>query len=113
MHGNFAHHQAWPAEDRGRVAHAVRVADLTGRTVTVCHLHGVRMSSGKADTPARRLQAERVAALVGRVRGPQELVVVAGDFNVLPTSYTFAVLGRAVAYGRRRPPRAVSRMAST
>ena len=95
------------------MAHAVRVADLTGRTVTVCHLHGVRMSSGKADTPARRLQAERVAALVGRVRGPQELVVVAGDFNVLPTSYTFAVLGRAVAYGRRRPPRAVSRMAST
>jgi len=95
VHGDFAHHQAWPAEDRGRVAHAVRVVDQTDRAVTVCHLHGVRMSSGKEDMPARRVQAERLAALVGRVRGPQDLVVVAGDFNVLPGSETFAVLGRA------------------
>lgn len=94
VHGGPAHHEAWPAEDRGRVAHAVRVMDRTGRGVTVAHLHGVRMSSGKADTPARRRQAERVAALVERVRQPEDLVVVAGDLNVLPDSETFDVLAK-------------------
>ena len=95
VHGTFAHHDAWPSEDRGRVAHAIRVADGDGGRATVAHLHGVRMSSGKGDTPQRRRQAEQVAALVGRVRRPGDLVVVAGDLNVLPTSETFEVLGRA------------------
>jgi endonuclease/exonuclease/phosphatase family metal-dependent hydrolase len=95
VHGDFAHHDAWPSEDRGRVAHAVRVADRDGRFATVAHLHGVRMSAGKGDTPQRRRQAERVAALVGRVRRADDLVVVAGDLNVLPDSETFEVLGGA------------------
>jgi len=47
---------------------------------------------GKADTPARRGQAERLAELVRRIRGPRDLVVVCGDFNVLPGSETFSVL---------------------
>jgi endonuclease/exonuclease/phosphatase family metal-dependent hydrolase len=95
VHGTFAQHDAWPSEDRGRVAHAVRVAYGDGRCATVAHLHGVRMSSGKGDTPQRRRQAEQVAALVGRVRRSGDLVVVAGDFNILPDSVTFEVLGRA------------------
>ncbi len=95
VHGAFVHHDAWPNEDRGRLAHAVRVADADGGHVTVAHLHGVRMAGGKGDTPERRLQAERVAALVGRVRGPDDQVVVAGDLNLLPDSETFEVLGRA------------------
>lgn len=95
VHGSFAHHDAWPSEDRGRVAHAVRVADGDGRCVTAAHLHGVRMASGKGDTPQRWRQAEQVAALVGRVRRPGDLVVVAGDLNILPDSETFEVLGRA------------------
>ena len=95
VHGGFAHHDAWPHENRGRLAHAVRVVDAAGAHATVAHLHGVRMASGKGDTPERRRQAERVAALVGRVRGPDDLVVVAGDLNLLPDSETFDVLGRA------------------
>lgn len=95
VHGNFAHHDAWPAEDRGRVAHAVRVADRDGRRVTVAHLHGVRMASGKGDSPARRRQAEQVVALIGRVREADDLVVVTGDLNVLPGSQTFEILGHA------------------
>jgi endonuclease/exonuclease/phosphatase family metal-dependent hydrolase len=95
VHGGFAHHDAWPSEDRGRIAHAVRVVDDNGRWATVTHLHGVRMASGKGDTPQRRRQAEQVAALVGRVRRPDDRVVVAGDLNVLPDSETFEVLGRA------------------
>jgi exonuclease III len=92
VHGAFAHHEAWPAEDRGRIAHAVRVVDDAGVAVTVGQMHGVRMASGKGDTPERRRQAERLAALVGRVRRPGDVVVVAGDFNVLPDSETFDVL---------------------
>lgn len=92
VHGEFAHHDRWPAEDRARLAHAVRVVDATGRAMTVVHLHGVRMSSGKGDSPARRRQAERLAALITRVREPDDLVVVAGDLNLLPDSATFGVL---------------------
>ncbi len=95
VHGTFANHEVWPAENRGRVAHAVRVAEADGHCVTVAHLHGVRMGSGKSDTPQRRRQAERVAALVGRVRGPGDVVVVTGDLNILPGSETFELLGRA------------------
>ena len=94
-HGSFAHHDAWPSEDRGRVAHAVRVDDGDAGIVTVAHLHGVRMASGKGDTPQRLRQAEEVVALVGRVRGPDDLVVVAGDLNLLPDSQSFDIFGAA------------------
>lgn len=95
VHGTFAHHDAWPAQDRGRQAHVLRVLDPCGAPVTVAHLHGVRMDAGKGDTPGRRRQAERLVELVDRVRQPGDRTVVAGDLNVLPDSQTFAVLGRA------------------
>jgi endonuclease/exonuclease/phosphatase family metal-dependent hydrolase len=95
VHGTFAHHEVWPSENRGRVAHAVRVVDSDGQRVAVAHLHGVRMASGKGDSPERRRQAEQVAALVGRVSRPGDVVVVAGDLNILPDSQTFEVLRRA------------------
>ncbi len=94
VHGSFAHHEAWPAENRGRVAQAVRVVDPAGGGHTVAHFHGVRMGHGKGDTPQRRSQAERVADLVCGVRAADDLVVVAGDMNVLPQSETLDVLGR-------------------
>jgi endonuclease/exonuclease/phosphatase family metal-dependent hydrolase len=93
VNGDFARHDLWPAEDRGRVAHAFRVVDGDGGRVTVAHFHGVRMASGKGDTLQRRRQAELVVALVSRVREPDDLVIVAGDMNVLPDSETFEVLG--------------------
>ena len=70
VHGKFAHHDEWPAEDRGRLASASRVVDQDGRTATIAHFHGVRMAAGKGDTPARRQQAEQVVALLERVRRP-------------------------------------------
>jgi endonuclease/exonuclease/phosphatase family metal-dependent hydrolase len=93
VHGGFARHERWPAEDRGRVAHACRVVDGGGRSATVAHFHGVRMASGKGDTPERRQQAERVAALLGRVRKPDDVVVLTGDMNILPDSQSFDVFG--------------------
>lgn len=95
VHGGYTEHDAWPPGDRPRNAHALRVFDrATGRFVTVVHLHGVRDPQGKGDTPARAAQAERLAALVGRARGADDLVVVCGDLNLLPGSATFAVLAR-------------------
>lgn len=96
VHGQFTDHAEWPAGDRPRNALAVRTVDrATGRPVWVVQLHGLRDPAGKADTPARRAQAERLAALVRRVRGPADLVVVCGDLNLLPGSETFDVLASA------------------
>jgi exonuclease III len=95
VHGAFAHHDAWPGEDRGRIAHAVRVADTDGRVVTVGQLHGVRMAAGKGDSPERARQAERLVELLDRVRRPGDITVVAGDLNLLPESETHRILGRA------------------
>jgi hypothetical protein len=44
VHGAFAHHDAWPSENRGRVAHAVKVADTDGRSAR-------RPMSKPCDTP--------------------------------------------------------------
>jgi endonuclease/exonuclease/phosphatase family metal-dependent hydrolase len=94
VHGSFVDHEVWAVADRPRIAHAVRLVDrATATTITVAHLHGLRDPGGKADTPARRGQAERLAGLVTQVRALEDLVVVCGDLNVLPGSETFAVLG--------------------
>jgi endonuclease/exonuclease/phosphatase family metal-dependent hydrolase len=93
VHGRFADHVEWAAGDRPRIALAVRTVDrAAGRSVWVVQVHGLRDPAGKADTPARREQAQRLAELVGRIRGPRDLVVVCGDFNLLPGSETFDVL---------------------
>ena len=93
VHGQFVDHVEWSVADRPRVALAVRIVDrAAGRSVWVVQMHGLRDPVGKADTPARFRQAERLAELVRRIRGPHDLVVVCGDFNLLPGSETFGVL---------------------
>jgi endonuclease/exonuclease/phosphatase family metal-dependent hydrolase len=93
VHGEFTDHAEWAISDRPRVALAVRTVDrASGRSVWVVQMHGLRDPLGKGDTPARRSQAERLAELVRRIRGPKDLVVVCGDFNLLPDSETFGVL---------------------
>ena len=79
--------------DRPRNALAIRVLDRdAGRSVVVVNVHGLRDSTGKGDTPARAAQAERLVDLVTTVRQAGDLVVVCGDLNVLPDSFTFALL---------------------
>jgi endonuclease/exonuclease/phosphatase family metal-dependent hydrolase len=94
VHGAYTEHRDhWPSDDRPRAALAVRVFDRgRARFVTVVNLHGLRDARGKADTPARRAQAERLAGLVGDVRRDGDLTVVCGDLNLLPDSETFHVL---------------------
>lgn len=59
----------------------------------ITHLHGLRDPLGKSDSPARLAQARRLADLVASAREPDDLVIVCGDTNVLPTSETFTILG--------------------
>ncbi|MBS4754669.1 endonuclease/exonuclease/phosphatase family protein [Nocardioides sp. zg-ZUI104] len=93
VHGDYTVHEEWPTGDRPRAALALRVRDpATGRTVCVVQLHGLRDPAGKGDTPARRAQAARLAAFVEDTRQDGDLVVVAGDLNLLPDSSTFPVL---------------------
>jgi endonuclease/exonuclease/phosphatase family metal-dependent hydrolase len=94
VHGSYTDHgEAWPHSDRPRAAQVARLLAPDGRVVTLAHLHGLRDAAGKADTPARRAQAERLAGLIRAVRQPGDLTVVCGDLNVLPDSETFTVLG--------------------
>lgn len=96
VHGAFGPN-GYGAHPRSRTAHVVRVWDYAaGYPVTIGHMHGLRdPAAGKADTPERLAQAERLLALVASVAGKDERVIVCGDFNVLPGSATFAVLKRA------------------
>ncbi|WBB96883.1 endonuclease/exonuclease/phosphatase family protein [Solwaraspora sp. WMMA2080] len=94
VHGTFVEHAEWTVADRPRVALAVGAIGRTaGRRVWVVQVHGLRDPAGKTDTPARQAQAVRLAKLVQRVRDPDDLVVVCGDFNLLPDSATFDILG--------------------
>lgn len=93
VHGQFVDHDEWTVAGRPRVALAVKTVDRAGgRSVWTVQVHGLRDPAGKADTPARVRQAGRLADLVRRVRGPEDLVVVCGDLNLLPDSRTFDVL---------------------
>ena len=92
VHGDYAA-TGWGPHPRARNAHVVRVYDhAAGRTVTIAHLHGLRDPAGKADTPARRAQAERFAALIRAVAQPDDALIACGDFNLLPGSATFQIL---------------------
>jgi endonuclease/exonuclease/phosphatase family metal-dependent hydrolase len=93
IHGAFSP-DGWGEHPRPRNAHVLRLrrAD-TGDALTVCHFHGLRDESGKGDTPARVAQAHALAAMIRRVWKEGEPLVVCGDFNVLPGSATFPILG--------------------
>jgi endonuclease/exonuclease/phosphatase family metal-dependent hydrolase len=95
VHGRYRQHVRWPTSNRPRAALAVRLVDpASDRVVDVVQLHGLRDEAGKHDTVARDEQARRLAALVDDVREDADIVVVCGDLNLLPSSRTFAVLGR-------------------
>lgn len=98
VHGDHAG-EGWGDYPRPSNALAVRIAPNGGLPpLTVAQMHGLRDLSGKSDTPARLVQAERLAALVERVRRRGEGLIVCGDFNVQPDSGTF---GRLAQLGLR------------
>jgi len=81
---------------RSRSAHGVRVYDYTAKqTVSVTHMHGLRDLSGKMDTAERAAQARRLHTISCQLSGPEDVVVICGDFNVEPNSETLTILGDA------------------
>lgn len=93
VHGAFSPY-GYGEHPRPRNAHAVRVFDYErGAAMTVAHMHGLRDLAGKQDTPERLEQARRLAAIVRLVAQENDHLVVCGDFNVLPGTRTFEVLG--------------------
>jgi endonuclease/exonuclease/phosphatase family metal-dependent hydrolase len=94
VHGEFAP-AGWGPHPRARNAHCLRLFSYADDfSLTIAQMHGLRDVAGKADTPARRAQAEAFAALIRRVWQPGERLVACGDFNVLPESATFATLAK-------------------
>lgn len=92
VHGAFSPDD-FGEHPRPRSAHAVRVHEFeTGRTVSIAHMHGLRIPGDKSDSPERLAQARRFADLIARTAEDGDLVVACGDFNVEPQSQTFEIL---------------------
>jgi endonuclease/exonuclease/phosphatase family metal-dependent hydrolase len=93
VHGEFSPDGYGP-HPRSRNAHCIRLFDYEqGYPVTIAHMHGLRDLEGKGDTPARRHQAHALVEIIRQVRRESDRLVVCGDFNVLPDSETFEILG--------------------
>lgn len=94
VHKTFSAHD-YGEHPRSRNAHVVRVHDYAhDRPVCIAHMHGLRDLRGKIDTPERLEQALRMVTLIKTIAEPDDPLMVCGDFNVEPTSDTFAILAR-------------------
>jgi len=94
IHGDFPA-SGFGEHPRPRNAHGIRIfRPETGSAVAIVQMHGLRDLAGKGDTPARLAQAHALVGLIEKVRQKGEGLVVCGDFNLLPGSETFAVLGK-------------------
>jgi hypothetical protein len=91
VHGGFRT-EGWGLDPVPRGFQAVRVTKVgRARPVTVAHFHGLRDIGGKGDTPVRADQAKRAMTLLSQIASPQDDIVLAGDFNILPESETLAI----------------------
>ncbi|HSK79640.1 MAG TPA: endonuclease/exonuclease/phosphatase family protein [Thermoanaerobaculia bacterium] len=75
-----------------RPAQAVACVGPEGR-FTLGHLHGLWQPDGKHDSELRLEQARRFRELIAGVADPAGPLIACGDFNVLPGSATFGLLG--------------------
>ncbi|NTJ64196.1 endonuclease/exonuclease/phosphatase family protein [Agrobacterium rhizogenes] len=93
VHGEFSA-DGWGPHPRSRNAHCIRLFDYErGYPITIAQMHGLRDIAGKGDTPARRHQAHTLVEIIRQVLQEGDRLVVCGDFNVLPDSETFEILG--------------------
>ncbi|MEM1262251.1 MAG: endonuclease/exonuclease/phosphatase family protein [Pseudomonadota bacterium] len=96
VHGDYQHYVEWPSSGRPRAAFGVRLIDAErDRVIAITHLHGLRDAAGKDDSPARLVQAKRLAALTERIGRDADFSILCGDLNLLPSSATFAILQRS------------------
>lgn len=88
VHGAYRGN-GWGDEPAARTALVFRL-NIAEQGLVIAQFHGLRDPSGKGDTPARAAQARAMAALIGDLAQPGDEVVLAGDFNLLPQSASFA-----------------------
>ncbi len=92
VHGEFRI-GGWGTPPVPRNMHCLRLyLPQAGRTLTVAHLHGVRLPQGKQDTPERKQQAARIIETIAQVRADEEPAILCGDLNLIPQSATFGLL---------------------
>ena len=78
-----------------RAIQVARICDpASGASLVAAHFHGLRDPAGKGDSPDRAAQAEAVVAHLAQIAAPSDPCVLAGDFNLLPGSHSFAVFAR-------------------
>ena len=93
VHGAYSP-DGWGDHPRPRNAHCIRLYDpQSQRSITIAHMHGLRTKNGKEDSAERIDQAHALRRLIEQVRRPEDRLVACGDFNVLPGSATFEILG--------------------
>lgn len=93
VHGAYSP-DGWGPHPRSRNALGIRIYSAESRCYfTIAQMHGLRELSGKEDTPARIDQAHALASVIDQLRQPDDGLIVCGDFNVLPESRTFEILG--------------------
>lgn len=98
IHGSYRH-DGWGAEPVPRSFQIARICDpVSGATFAFAHLHGLRDPAGKGDTSTRMAQSDAIVRAVTRFRKPDEPLILAGDFNLLPDSATFRAL-KAIGLG--------------
>jgi hypothetical protein len=90
-------HGAFRRDGSGRppLSRAAQAAACVGPegSFTVAHLHGLWQPEGKHDSEPRLRQARRFRDLIASVADPAGPAIACGDFNLLPGSATFDVLG--------------------
>jgi endonuclease/exonuclease/phosphatase family metal-dependent hydrolase len=76
--------------------HGRNIQYLTLRTnsgpLTIINFHGLWNGQGKSDTDDRILQSQKIADFIKGLRNPY---ILAGDFNLVPSSESFKILAEA------------------
>jgi hypothetical protein len=93
MHAGFVHGDfradGWGPEPVPRALQMARILAPGMGAAVVGHFHGLRDPAGKGDSPARQAQTKAVFDQLAAFRRPGDLVVLAGDFNLLPDNSFF------------------------
>lgn len=92
-------YERWGEPPLPRNAHVIRIwRHNCNKAVVIAHMHGLWTPNGKMDNPIRIQQAKHLLELVRDISEQDDEIVVCGDFNVLPESKTFEILGELGLY---------------
>lgn len=95
LHGSYRA-DGWGPLPRPRAINGARIFDpRSGARVGFANVHGLHSGQGKSDSAERARQCETLLRFVEPLHRDGEAFVIAGDFNLLPESRSFAALAEA------------------